>query len=239
MKRSLLLLALICTLVPAGFARAAPSSCTEISLHTVYQQKQKKGLDTTNLIKKSWWTRCPLAVRKAVYASLFQSSASSSASFQSATVKSLLPILRKAPEFAGLGTWFQSEPLTIASLRGKVTLIHFWTYTCINCVHTLPTVQGYWEKFKTQPFMLVGVHTPEFTFEKSEKNVAKALKEHGLTYPVVQDNDFATWNAFGNRYWPAFYMIDKQGNIRYEHFGEGEYETMDKVIQELLQEAGG
>ncbi len=150
-----------------------------------------------------------------------------------------LPQLVRAPEFAGLGPWHNSEPFTLASLKGKVVLVDFWTYSCINCIRTLPYVQGYHEKYKdTGKFVLIGVHSPEFTFEKSEANVAMAIREHGLTYPVAQDNAFATWGAFANRYWPAKYLIDANGVIRYEHFGEGEYEETDRAIASLLQEAG-
>ncbi len=150
-----------------------------------------------------------------------------------------LPKLSRAPEFAGLGPWHNSEPFTMASTKGKVVLVDFWTYSCINCIRTLPYIQGYWEKYKeTDKFVLIGVHSPEFTFEKSEKNVAAAIKNHGLTYPVAQDNDFKTWSAFANRYWPAKYLIDADGYIRYTHFGEGGYDETDLAIKALLKEAG-
>ncbi len=150
-----------------------------------------------------------------------------------------LPNLGKAPEhFVGLGPWHNSDALDLADLKGKVVLIDFWTYSCINCIRTLPYIQAYWEKYKDQPFVLIGVHTPEFTFEKSEANVAKAIKNHGLTYPVAQDNDFGTWQSFSNRYWPAKYLIDAEGNVRYTHFGEGAYEETDAAIASLLKEIG-
>ncbi|MSR67277.1 redoxin domain-containing protein [Candidatus Peribacteria bacterium] len=150
-----------------------------------------------------------------------------------------LPRLIRAPEFAGLGPWHNSEPFTLESLRGKIVLVDFWTYSCINCIRTLPYLQGYWEKFKdTGKFVLIGVHSPEFTFEKSQKNVAMAIRSHGLTYPVAQDNDFDTWSAFANKYWPAKYLIDGEGYIRYMHFGEGEYEGTDLAIRSLLRETG-
>jgi thiol-disulfide isomerase/thioredoxin len=150
-----------------------------------------------------------------------------------------LPKLSRAPEFVGLGPWHNSEPFTRDSLKGKVVLVDFWTYSCINCIRTLPYIQGYWDRYKdTGKFVLLGVHAPEFTFEKSEKNVAKALREHGLTYPIAQDNNFGTWNAFANRYWPAKYLIDADGYIRYEHFGEGGYEETDLAIASLLKEVG-
>jgi len=144
----------------------------------------------------------------------------------------------RAPELTGGGDWLNSEPLTMASLKGKVVLIDFWTYSCINCIRTLPYVQGYWDKYRSSEFVLIGVHTPEFTFEKSKANVEAAMRKHGLTYPVVQDNDFAIWSAFANRYWPAKYLIDATGTIRYYHFGEGSYEETDEAIAELLKEAG-
>ncbi len=149
-----------------------------------------------------------------------------------------LPKITRAPEFEGIGPWHNSEPLKLADLKGKVVLVDFWTYSCINCIRTLPYIQGYWEKFKDKPFVLLGVHTPEFIFEKSEKNVADAISRHGLTYPVAQDNDFGTWKAFANHYWPAKYLIDAEGYIRYTHFGEGAYDETDLAIQSLLKEIG-
>jgi cytochrome c biogenesis protein CcdA/thiol-disulfide isomerase/thioredoxin len=149
-----------------------------------------------------------------------------------------LPVLGTAPEFAGLGTWHNSAPLTMAGLKGKVVLVDFWTYSCINCIRTLPYIEGYAEKYKNQPFTVVGIHTPEFAFEKVDANVADAIKHHSLTYPVAQDNDFGTWTAFHNQYWPAKYLIDAQGRIRYTHFGEGGYDETDAAIASLLAEIG-
>lgn len=149
-----------------------------------------------------------------------------------------LPKLSRAPALASSGPWHNGEPLTLADLRGKVVLIDFWTYSCINCIRTLPYIQGYAEAFKDQPFVIIGVHTPEFVFEHSEANVADAIERHGLTYPVVQDNDYGTWRAFANRYWPAKYLIDADGYIRYTHFGEGAYEETDLAIRSLLAEIG-
>jgi thiol-disulfide isomerase/thioredoxin len=150
----------------------------------------------------------------------------------------VLPKMARAPEFAGLGPWHNSEPFTLESLKGKVVLVDFWTYSCINCIRTLPYIQGYWDTFKDKPFVLIGVHAPEFVFEKSEKNVAQAVREYGLTYPIAQDNDFGTWRAFANRYWPAKYLIDANGIIRYTHFGEGAYDETNLAIQSLLAEIG-
>ncbi len=151
-----------------------------------------------------------------------------------------LPKLVRAPtDFPGLGPWHNGPALTQADLKGKVVLIDFWTYSCINCIRTLPYIRGYWDKYKdTGKFVLLGVHTPEFVFEKSQTNVAAAIKNHNLTHPVAQDNDFKTWDAFANRYWPAKYLIDADGYIRYTHFGEGDYEETDKAIASLLLEAG-
>jgi len=149
-----------------------------------------------------------------------------------------LPRLTRAPEFNSDGPWHNSGPLNMGDLKGKVVLIDFWTYSCINCIRTLPYLQGYAEKFKDTPFVIVGVHSPEFVFEKSEKNVLDAIKRYKLTYPVVQDNDFGTWKAYANRYWPAKYLIDAEGYIRYTHFGEGAYDETDLAIRSLLKEIG-
>lgn len=143
-----------------------------------------------------------------------------------------------APEIIQGGEWFNSAPLTLADLKGKVVLVDFWTYSCINCQRTFPYLKDWNEKYKDKGLVIIGVHSPEFEFEKNPKNVEKALKDFGITYPVMQDNDFATWRAYSNRYWPAKYFIDKNGDIRYTHFGEGAYDESEKVIRELLTEAG-
>lgn len=142
----------------------------------------------------------------------------------------------QAPEIISGGEWINSKPLTIANLRGKVVLIDFWTYTCINCIRTLPYLQNWSEKYKDQGLIVIGVHSPEFEFEKDLDNVKKAVKDFGLTYPIVQDNNFDTWRAYANQYWPAKYLIDKDGNIRYTHFGERNYDETEKMIQQLLKE---
>ena len=143
-----------------------------------------------------------------------------------------------AQEIIPGGEWFNSKPLTLASLRGKVIIIDFWTYTCINCQRTLPYVKEWWRKYKDKGLVVIGVHSPEFEFEKDKNNVAKAITDFGLTYPIVQDNNFSTWRAYNNQYWPAKYIIDKNGVIRYSHFGEGNYDETEKVIQDLLKETG-
>ncbi len=141
-----------------------------------------------------------------------------------------------APDFTGGGQWLNSEPLTMADLRGKVVLVDFWTYTCINCIRTLPYVTKWYETYKDKNFVVVGVHSPEFAFEQVTVNVQTAITDHSITYPVVQDNDFKIWRAYQNQYWPAHYLIDKNGVIRYTHFGEGEYIKTENKIRELLDE---
>jgi thiol-disulfide isomerase/thioredoxin len=152
-----------------------------------------------------------------------------------------LPALGAAPEFTGTGRWFNTaggKPLSLRELRGKVVLIDFWTYTCINCVRTLPYIKAWDRKYGGKGLVIVGVHTPEFSFERDAPNVAAAIRREGLRYPVVQDNDYATWEAYGNQYWPAKYLIDASGQVRYTHFGEGEYATTEANIRTLLAEAG-
>lgn len=152
-----------------------------------------------------------------------------------------LPVLGEAPEFTGNQEWFNTpggEPLTLAQLKGKVVLVDFWTYTCINCLRTLPHLREWWSKYEDKGLVIVGVHTPEFPFERSADNVRDALGQNKLRYPVVQDNDYATWNAYQNQYWPAKYLIDARGRVRYTHFGEGEYDTTEQAIRSLLAEAG-
>ena len=139
-----------------------------------------------------------------------------------------------APDFVGLGNWFNSAPLKMADLRGKVVLVDFWTYGCVNCVNTLPHVTALYEKYRDRGLVIVGVHTPEFPFERSAGNVQAALKRHGITYPVAQDNDSATWNAWRNQYWPAQYIVDQNGRVVFQHAGEGQYEEIDRTIARLL-----
>ena len=126
----------------------------------------------------------------------------------------------------------------MARLRGRVVLIDFWTYTCINCLRTLPYLKAWDARYRDQGLTIVGVHTPEFAFERKQSNVRGAIGRQGLRYPVVQDNEYGTWNAFGNQYWPAKYLIDARGQVRYVHFGEGEYEETEAAIRTLLSEAG-
>jgi cytochrome c biogenesis protein CcdA/thiol-disulfide isomerase/thioredoxin len=148
-----------------------------------------------------------------------------------------LPVLGKAPEFTGITGWLNSDPVTLESLKGKVVLVDFWTYSCINCIRTLPHVTAWYDTYKDQGFVVVGVHAPEFAFEKDSKNVAAAIKERNIHYPVAQDNDFATWRAYDNQYWPAEYLIDAEGRVRETHFGEGNYAETETNIRSLLKEA--
>jgi cytochrome c biogenesis protein CcdA/thiol-disulfide isomerase/thioredoxin len=145
-----------------------------------------------------------------------------------------LPELGAAPDFAGVTRWLNSPPLTMAGLRGKVVLVDFWTYTCINCLRTLPYLRAWDTRYRDRGLTIVGVHTPEFEFEKDTVNVRDAIARNGLRYPVAQDNDYGTWNAWGNQYWPAKYLIDASGQVRYAHFGEGDYDETEQAIRSLL-----
>jgi thiol-disulfide isomerase/thioredoxin len=149
-----------------------------------------------------------------------------------------LPDLGSAPEFAGIDNWLNSKPLTIAGLRGKVVLVDFWTYSCVNCIRTLPYVESWYQKYAAEGLVVVGVHSPEFAFEHDTGNVSAAITRFGITYPVVQDNEFATWNAYTNEYWPADYLIDATGQLRNAHYGEGDYVQTENDIRALLAVAG-
>jgi thiol-disulfide isomerase/thioredoxin len=151
--------------------------------------------------------------------------------------------LGRAPEIVGTQRWFNTpggRPQTLAALRRqhRVVLIDFWTYTCINCIRTLPHVTAWDRRYRRDGLTIIGVHTPEFPFEKDPGNVGAAIKQNGIHYPVAQDNDYGTWDAFGNQYWPAKYLIDARGRVRYAHFGEGDYDVTERAIRSLLAEAG-
>jgi len=149
-----------------------------------------------------------------------------------------LPIEGSLPSLAGATQWLNSAPLTAESLRGKVVLVDFWTYSCINCLRSLPYVRGWADKYKDHGLVVIGVHAPEFAFEKDPANVAKAVRDLHVDYPVALDNDYAIWRGFDNHYWPAHYFVDAEGHIRHHHFGEGEYPQSEDVIRQLLTEAG-
>jgi cytochrome c biogenesis protein CcdA/thiol-disulfide isomerase/thioredoxin len=152
-----------------------------------------------------------------------------------------LPDLGAAPEFTGTEKWFDTpggQPLSLAGLRGHVVLVDFWTYTCINCIRTLPFLKGLYATYHPYGFDVIGVETPEFTFEQDASNVQQAIQSDGLRYPVVQDNQYGTWNAYNNQYWPAEYLIDAQGHVRHTQFGEGDYKQSEAAVRELLYQAG-
>lgn len=157
-----------------------------------------------------------------------------------ATHTSDLPILAATmPDFLGIARWWNTpdnQPLTAESLKGKVVFVDFWTYSCINCIRTQPFMRKIWETYKDDGLVIVGVHTPEFAFEKVPANVEDAIKKAGLEYPIALDAEYATWNAYDNRYWPAGYFFDRKGQLRFTHFGEGSYDEQENVIRELLAE---
>jgi thiol-disulfide isomerase/thioredoxin len=140
------------------------------------------------------------------------------------------------PDLSGATAWINSPPLTAESLRGKVVVVDFWTYSCINCLRSLPYVEAWYGKYKDSGLVVIGVHTPEFPFEKDEANVRKAVRDLGVTYPVAMDNDYRIWRGFNNKYWPAHYFIDATGRVRFHHFGEGNYDESEGWIRSLLEE---
>ena len=149
-----------------------------------------------------------------------------------------LPMEGRMPSLSGATAWLNSPPLTAESLRGKIVVVDFWTYTCINWQRSQPYVRAWAEKYKNQGLVVIGVHTPEFEFEKNLENIRPALGRFRVEYPVAVDSDYAIWEAFRNHYWPAVYVVDAKGDIRHHQFGEGEYERTEGVIQQLLREAG-
>ncbi len=149
-----------------------------------------------------------------------------------------LPVEGNLPSLDGITDWLNSNPLTREQLRGKVVLIDFWTYSCINCLRAIPYVKAWDERYRDDGLVIIGVHAPEFAFERDIANVRRAIADLGIRYPVAIDNNYAVWRAFDNRYWPAHYFIDAQGRVRYHHFGEGNYEQSERVIRQLLEEAG-
>jgi len=143
---------------------------------------------------------------------------------------------RLAPEFTGIERWRNSEPLSMAALRGQVVLVEFWTFACSNCVHMLPYVSKWHDAYAQRGLVVVGVHTPETDFEQMDDRLERALARHRITYPVAQDNAYATWKAWDNHYWPALYLVDRRGNVAFSHFGEGDAETVEAAIVRLLEE---
>lgn len=144
------------------------------------------------------------------------------------------PAPAPAPEFTGIERWFNSPPLTMAGLKGKVVLVEFWTYECINCIHVMPHVKQWHQRYHDQGLVVVGVHTPEYDEERIAANVKAAIGRFGIQYPVAQDNGYRTWDAYGNRFWPALYLVDRDGKVVYRHYGEGDYDVTEARIRELL-----
>lgn len=143
-----------------------------------------------------------------------------------------------APEFKQISNWINSKALVMSEQRSNVVLVEFWAYECINCFHAMPYTKGWYKKYKDQGLVVVGVHTPEYPEEYSSENVTKAISKYGIEFPVAQDNEYATWRAYGNQFWPALYLINKKGKIVYRHFGEGNYNETETVIRQLLSEKG-
>src|SRR3954469_10456630 len=150
----------------------------------------------------------------------------------------ILPVEGALPPLDGLGPWFNSAPLTREQLKGKVVVIDFWTYSCINCLRSLPYIKAWDERYRKDGLVVIGVHAPEFAFEREPANVANAIRDLGIRYPVALDNDYVLWRGLRNNYWPAHYFVDAQGRVRYHHFGEGDYDGSERVIRQLLAEAG-
>ncbi len=156
-----------------------------------------------------------------------------------AAAKPETPILaatgKSLPDFEGIQQWLNSSPLTIADLKGSVVLIQFWTFACINCQRTLPYITQWHRQYAAQGLKVIGIHTPEFAFERDPNNIKRALEQHQITYPVPIDNEHKTWKAYSNEYWPHLFLADRQGLMRYDHIGEGAYDTTEQTIQQLLK----
>jgi thiol-disulfide isomerase/thioredoxin len=150
------------------------------------------------------------------------------------TPKTIARSPNQLPEFQGISEWFNSKPLTAQDLLGKVVLVQIWTLGCINCQRTLPYVTSWHKKYAAKGLQTIGIHTPEFAFERDSRNIRRAMAKHGITYPVAVDNEFKTWKAFGNQYWPHLFLADRQGIIQYDHIGEGAYDETEQKIQQLL-----
>ncbi|MBY5818710.1 cytochrome c biogenesis protein DipZ [Rhizobium leguminosarum] len=206
------------------------------------------GLDTSLLARLSYASTTSLeqAVLDRLHAKPLSGTSSELASNEAMIAaadakkpfRSDLPVEGPAPSLDGAVEWLNSEPLTTEQLRGKVVLVDFWTYSCINCIRTIPYVRAWAKKYADQGLVVIGVHAPEFAFEKKIDNVKKAIGDFQIGYPVAIDNDYGIWRAFENSYWPAAYLIDAKGQIRYHHFGEGNYNRTEKAIQDLLRESG-
>jgi len=175
----------------------------------------------------------------AVTATLALSMLPATPAAQAAPVAGKLPVEGTAPGFPGATTWLNSAPLSPQQLRGKVVLVDFWTYSCINCIRTFPYIRAWADKYRSQNFVVIGVHTPEFKFEQDLVNVNMGVARFKLDFPIAVDSNRSIWQAWGNRYWPAYYLIDANGKVRYHQFGEGGYDKAERAIQSLLLEANG
>lgn len=149
----------------------------------------------------------------------------------------VLPVLGAMPSLAGANAWLQSPPLNPAGLRGKVVLVDFWTFGCVNCQRALPAVRDWARRYRDDGLVVIGVHAPEFAFERDRGNVERAVRRMGLDFPIAIDNDFAVWKAWSNHYWPTLYLVDAQGRVRWRHIGEGAYVETEQAIRQLLDEA--
>lgn len=153
---------------------------------------------------------------------------------EAASNNSALAASKGLPEFQGISQWLNSAPLAVGDLKGSVVLVQFWTFACINCQRTLPSIVQWHQQYAAQGLKVIGIHTPEFAFERDLNNVKQALQKHKITYPVPIDNEFKTWQAYSNEYWPHLFLADRQGLVRYDHIGEGAYDTTEQTIRKLL-----
>ncbi|MBW4470235.1 MAG: thioredoxin family protein [Stenomitos rutilans HA7619-LM2] len=176
--------------------------------------------------------------RRAVPETTIAPSSSSSSSSTPAEVassnSSLIASSRGLPDFQGISQWLNSAPLAVSDLKGSVVLVQFWTFACINCQRTLPYIVQWHQRYSDKGLKVIGIHTPEFAFERDLNNVKQALQKHNITYPVPIDNEFKTWRAYNNEYWPHLFLADRQGLLRYDHIGEGAYDTTEQTIRKLL-----
>jgi thiol-disulfide isomerase/thioredoxin len=166
--------------------------------------------------------------------SISPSSINSNNSQNSEVVAVNPPAGKSLPDFQGINYWLNSHPLAIANLKGNVVLVQFWTFACINCQRTLPYITKWHQQYAAQGLKVIGIHTPEFAFERDVNNIKRALQQHKITYPVAVDNEYKTWNAYDNKYWPHLFLADRQGQIKYDHVGEGAYEKTEQTIRQLL-----
>jgi thiol-disulfide isomerase/thioredoxin len=173
-------------------------------------------------------------ISKGVSSASQATSTSTGTSTASTEVAALPPHGKPLPEFQGIQQWLNSNPISIADLKGKVVLVQFWTFSCINCQRTLPYVTRWHRQYANRGLSVIGIHTPEFAFEREPNNIKQALQKHNITYPVPIDNEYKTWSAYSNRYWPHLFLADRQGLLRYDHIGEGAYDTTEQTIRQLL-----